>query len=217
MGHIYRNLRDIPIPDGGRINHYDMKVSVYRTVDGKRRRTIIGAATSETTMIPNENFRTKFPALWQEYYQSETPSMQRMSVGLYGLILSIGWRTGLYPDLQDAFGPQYANAAMDFAMYSIRERSSTAQLFESDMADHLLFSRKVYSDSWYSNFFTAMLTRERIDAFKAAWLKRCAAKAVKALHRRLQQRLRRQRQRACGEMAWQEPPRNEHRELHLGC
>lgn len=180
MGHIYRNLREIPIPDGGRINHYDMKVSVYRTVDGKRRRTIIGAATSETTMIPNENFRTKFPALWQEYYKSETPPMQRMSVGLYGLILSIGWRTGLYPDLQDAFGPQYANAALDFAMYSIRERSSTAQLFESDMADHLLFSRKAYSDSWYSNFFTTMLTRERIDAFKAAWLKRCAAKAVKA-------------------------------------
>ena len=68
MGRIYRNLKEIPIPAEGRLNHYDKKVSVYRKVNGQRRRTIIGAATSETTMIPNENFRIKFPELRRSFH-----------------------------------------------------------------------------------------------------------------------------------------------------
>ena len=39
MGHIYRNNREIPIPPDGRVNRWDMKVSVYRQQDGRRRRT----------------------------------------------------------------------------------------------------------------------------------------------------------------------------------
>ena len=58
MGRIYYNLKEIPIPPEGRLNSWDMKVSVYRKEGGQRRRTIIGAATSKTMMIPNENFRS---------------------------------------------------------------------------------------------------------------------------------------------------------------
>ena len=175
MGRIYRNLKEIPIPAEGRLNHYDKKVSVYRKVNGQRRRTVIGAATSETTMIPNENFRIKFPELWREYYGPDLAPLHQLRVGLYGLCLSIGWSTGLYVDLQETIGPQYANAAMDFAMYSIRERSSTAQLFRDEMQHQMLFSRKALSDSWYSEFFGRKLGADRIHAFKAAWLKRCTA------------------------------------------
>ena len=54
------------IPPDGRVNRWDMKVSVYRQQDGRRRRTVIGAATSETMMLPNDNFRIKYPDLWNE-------------------------------------------------------------------------------------------------------------------------------------------------------
>lgn len=181
MGHIYRNLKEIPIPTDAKLNHWDMKVSLYRVQDGKRRRMIIGAATSETTMIPNDNFRSKFPELWRQYYGADTAALHKVHVGLYALCLSIGWKKGLYPDLQETFGPQYANAAMDFAMYSIREKSCTAQLFQDEMREQMLFSRAPYSDAWYSDFFTQELTGERIHRFKTAWLKRCAENGTKSV------------------------------------
>ena len=71
IGHIYRNNREIPIPPDGRVNRWEMKVSVYRQQDGRRRRTVIGAATSETMMLPNDNFRIKYPDLWNEYYGAD--------------------------------------------------------------------------------------------------------------------------------------------------
>lgn len=181
MGRIYRNLKEIPIPPEASLNHWDMKVSLYRIQDGKRRRMIIGAATSETMMIPNDNFRIKYPGLWQQYYGADTAALHKVHVGLYALCLSIGWKKGLYPDLQETFGPQYANAAMDFAMFSIRERSCTAQLFQDEMREQMLFSRAPYSDAWYSDFFTQKLTGERIRDFKTAWLKRCAANGIKSV------------------------------------
>ena len=53
---------------------------------------IIGAATSETTMIPNDNFRSKFPELWRQYYGADTAALHKVHVGLYALCLSIGWK-----------------------------------------------------------------------------------------------------------------------------
>lgn len=178
MGHIYRNNREIPIPPDGRVNRWDMKVSVYRQQDGRRRRTVIGAATSETMMLPNDNFRIKYPDLWNEYYGADESANHQIRLGVYSACLSIGWRIGLYPVLQEAFGPEHANAVMDFAMFSIRERSSTAQLFQDDMQEQMLFSRKCRSDTWYSRFFAEELTAERIHAFKVSWLKQCAAEGT---------------------------------------
>ena len=66
-------------------------------------------------------------------------------------------------------------------MYSIRERSNTAQLFQEEMQDQMLFSRKPFSDSWYSKFFSSDLSDDRIHAFKTAWLKRCAQNGMKSV------------------------------------
>ena len=82
MGHIYRNNREIPIPPDGRVNRWDMKVSVYRQQDGRRRRTVIGAAKSETMMLPNDNFRIKHPDLRNEYYGADENSLSRFDVSI---------------------------------------------------------------------------------------------------------------------------------------
>ena len=177
MGHIYRNLRAIPFPAQAKLNRYDNKISIYRTENGKRRRTVIGALESEEerTMIPNDNFRIKFPELWRQYYGEQMAPLPRICVGLYALTLAIGCESGLYSILQQSFGPQYANALMDYAMYSIHDRNSAAQLFEQAMEEQMLFARKPLSESWYSNLFSVGMTSEMTHAFRTKWLERSAA------------------------------------------
>ena len=152
-------MKPIPIPPDGKTNKYDKRGSkYYKGTDGKRRRHIIGCVTDEGFMIPTENFRRLYPVLWDQYYGKETPSQRLMRTGLYALCLGIGVKTTVYEKLQSSFGPQYANAIMDFAMYSIRERTNVAQLMSESMSEHMLFSIKRYSDSWYSEFFSKLMS-----------------------------------------------------------
>ena len=69
MSHIYWELHEIPRPSGSYINHSDGRVFLM-TEDGlgKKKRKVIGRATSETMMHPNDLFRYLYPALWSEYY-----------------------------------------------------------------------------------------------------------------------------------------------------
>ena len=178
MGRIYRNLQEIPIPTNARINHHDGQVSVYYSNDGQRRRTVIGLATSEYTMHANDNFKFLYPELWNMHYgESHAPSPQ-IHAGLYALTLGIGELSGLYGDLQTCFGPLSANAVLDFAMYSIRFRSNTAQLFEQEMADQMRFNQGLWSDSRYSKLFSEQLTDAAIHKFRTLWTERCAAQGV---------------------------------------
>ena len=171
---IFHNLREIPIPPEGRINH-DAKrqVSIYFNIDGDRRRRVIGQATSEYTMHPSDNFKRLFPALWQKYYgQQDDVKPAELKAGLYAVTLAIGERTGVYEIVQKAFGPEDGNGIMDYNMYSIRYRSSSVQLMEDDMYEQLLFSRKRWSDDKYSKFFNDK-NDTKINNFRKLWLERC--------------------------------------------
>lgn len=167
MGRIYRNLPEIPIPSDAKLNHYDGQVSIYSYASGTRRRMVIGKAASETTMYVNDNFRLKFPQLWNQHFGEKLPQISQIHAGLYGLALGIGLRSGLYKMVQEVFGPQNGNALMDYAVYSMRWRSSTTQLFEEEMRDQMRFSSKLYSDSWYSSFFSQKMSKDRKIS---AWL-----------------------------------------------
>ena len=174
MGRIYRNLKEIPIPEGGKVCPSDQKVSIYSYINGRRTRREIGLQTSPGMMVPNDNFRIDFPLLWNQYYPSLPSPQPKVSVGNYAVSLAIGWKTGLYPDLQSCLGPYYGNAVMDFARYMIRERASSAQLFADDMQGQLFFCGKPMSDAWYSDLFAHQITAPMIHAFRDAWLRRCA-------------------------------------------
>lgn len=175
MSHIYRDLPEIPIPPEGRINHHDGQVSIYSMTSGARRRTVIGRAASETTMYANDNFKLKFPELWNQYFGNRVHHQSQIHAGLYALCLGIGLKTGLYPMLQDVFGPKSGNAIMDDAMYSLRTRCGATQLFEVEMSDQLLFSSKCLSDTWFSTFFAEKMPANEIHAFRMKWLEHCAA------------------------------------------
>ncbi len=171
MGIIYRNKKPIPIPPNGRINKYDKCVSrYYRASDGSRRRNVIGVMVDENTMLPNDNFRKFYPKLWDEYYGEDTPSQRLIRTGMYALCLGIGEKTTIYKILQDSFGPHYANAIMDFAMYSIHDRTNVAQLMSESMIEQMLFSIKRHSDSWYSTFFSKDMSLDAAHKFRTQWL-----------------------------------------------
>lgn len=174
MSHIYWERHEIPIPDGCYTNNSDGRVfTMKRDAQNIRRRTVIGHATSETTMHPNETFRFLYPALWKENYGDDSICPHELHAGLYAATLGIGYKTQLYPILHKVYGPLYGNAIMDYSMYSILERSDTTQLFSDRMSDQVLYSGKAYSDSWYSDLFKNRMSPSLNHTFRMEWLRQC--------------------------------------------
>ena len=176
MGKVFWNLPEIPIPDDASRNSYDNQVSKYYR-DGKnnRRRVVIGHAVTTTTMHPNENFRFYYPGLWKKYYSEDVIAQHELHFGQYAMLLGAGYRCGIYSLLHEHFGPEHANAIMDYAMYSIGLRSSSTQLLQDALYEQMRFSRRDWDDSWYSTFFSSKLPADSIHAFKIGFLQRYAA------------------------------------------
>ncbi len=64
----------------------------------------------------------------------------------------------------------YGNILMDYAMYSILERSDVSLLFPDRMAQRVLFSKDCVSDSRLSDFFQGKITEDDNAAFRSQWL-----------------------------------------------
>lgn len=180
MGVVYRNKREIPIPDGLHINHSDGRVySLGKDASGNKKRMVFGYATSEKTMHVNDTFKLVYPDLWKLYYGEEELRPYFLHCGMYALCLGISQNNGLYQLVQKSFGPKNGNALMDYAMYSLLYRSDVTQLFGESMHEEVLFSDKVYSDSWYSELFRSKIDGNMIHAFKLSWLGQCRASGIR--------------------------------------
>ena len=179
MSHVYRERKEVPIPDEAHINHNDGRVYLLG-VDGPGKRSTIGWATSETTMHPNDEYRRRYPNLWaSEYVKYNDPKGYEIHVGMYGLCLGAAYKSGLYPVLCEAYDEKYANTIMDYAMYSILSRNDVTQLYSERMRNEALFSETVYSDTVLSHFFKNELTEQTHFVFRDQWIKRCISHGLK--------------------------------------
>lgn len=181
MAHIYWELKEIPQPAGSYINKSDGRVFVFSSGDTpirKSKRKVIGRATSETMMHPNDTFKYLYPNLWNEHYGSDKLPEHILHAGLYALTLGIGYETGLYQILQNAYGPLYGNILMDYAMYSILEQSDVSMHFPERMAQRVIFSKDCPSDSWLSDFFQGKVTENDNAAFRSQWVEACKKRGV---------------------------------------
>ncbi len=177
MRGIYDDRHEIPIPAGAHINRYDARVFLIDASDSKR--TVIGKATSDTLMFPNNTFRKLYPETWAaEYRDYNDPPSYEMKVGMYGLCLAASKKNGLYDTLLSAYDPKYTNAILDFCMYSIFTRKNVAQLYPARMREEIVFSEKVYDDSWWSDFFKNGVTELQHTRFRIEWLKHCQEEGV---------------------------------------
>jgi hypothetical protein len=181
MAHIYWELKEIPQPAGSHINKNDGRVFVFNSGDSpvkKSKRKVIGHATSETMMHPNEVFKYLYPNLWNEYYGKDKLSEHVLHSGLYALVLGIGYETGLYQIIQNTYGPLHGNILMDYAMYSILERSDVSLHFPDRMARQVVFSKDCPSDSWLSDFFQGKINENDNAEFRSQWIDACKKRGV---------------------------------------
>lgn len=182
MAHVYRERPEIPIPPNAHINHSDGRVFTYPS-DNPNKRTVIGHATSESTMHANETFRVLYPERWSEAYSKkyrDTDELQ-VAVGLYALCLGASTSNGLYSILQEVYGPKYANVIMDYSMFSIVSRLDVTQLYPERMESEVVFSDRVYSDVSLGHFFKEDMKPNMHDDFKIQWLKGWIARGRKKL------------------------------------
>ncbi len=174
MAHIYWELHEIPQPEGSYLNRSDGRVFLMSDDgNGKSKRRVIGHATSDTMMHPNDLYRFLYPTEWELQYHEKSFPSHELHMGMYLLSLGIGHSTGLYPILHETYGPLYANAIMDYAMYSIMDRSDTTQLFTDRMSREALFSKESYSDTWYSELFKRHMPEDANHQLRLLWLKKC--------------------------------------------
>lgn len=175
MSHIYWELHEIPRPEKSYINHSDGRVFLMKDNGlGRKTRQVIGHATSETMMHPNDLFKFLYPEEWKQHYGDSKLPEHELHIGMYAAALGIGYSTNLYPILHEIYGPLYGNAIMDYAMYSIMDQSDVTQLFADRMAGQVLFSRETYSDSWYCELFHERMSEDANHQFRYRWLKECS-------------------------------------------
>ena len=183
MGSVDRNRQSMPVPSFAYVDRFDGRVFICKVEDGMKRRKAIGYMTDSTPgkemMVPNNYFRDTYKELYSTAYPDEKIPFHEMSVGMYAATLGVGTKTGLYSDLQDNYGPVYANSILDYAMYSMLYRSGVTQLYEVTMEREVLFADRVYSDSWYSTFFSKKILEDDHHQFRIKWVQRLVSKGLK--------------------------------------
>ncbi len=138
LGVVYHNSKDMPLPSIGYPDRHDGRVYIIIIDEnGRKRRKTIGHMTCSTPgqerMVPNDYFKNVYHDLWAESYPNDKVPAHEMSIGMYALTLGISEKSGLYSMLQDVYGMEYVNSILDYAMYSLSNRSSTTQIFEQCM------------------------------------------------------------------------------------
>lgn len=182
MRHIYWEKQEIPIPGEAYVNHSDGRVFIFLRegkVLEKSRRLVIGRAATNATMYPNDAFREKYPSLWEQYYGSTDKPLKRyLRSGMYSLCLGAGHDTGIYPLLNNVYGPLYANAIMDFSMYSMLTKSDVAQTLKDRLAGEVTFSKNELHDSWLSDMFSNKMTEDQSLELRRLWIEHCKSNGV---------------------------------------
>lgn len=175
MSKVYRNVKEIPIPERAHVNNNDGRVYIFFFPDRPTRdnkKITIGMLASPGMMHPNDNFKRYYPALWNEYYGSNEETPCDLSCGMYALTLAMVHRNGLYQLLQDCYGPVYADAILDYSMYSILDEKDTVMQMQEKMRRRAVFSQDRHSDTWFSELF-AGIRAEQNRLFLSGWMNHC--------------------------------------------
>ena len=185
MSSVDRNIKDMPIPSFAYPDRFDGRVFI-KSVDsetGSVSKKTIGHMTDSTPgmerMVPNRYFKETYQDLFKEAYPMAKVPLHEMSVGMYAATLGAASEIGLYSDLREVYGPEYANNILDYAMFSILHRSDVSQIYEQTMAREVLFCDKVRSDSWYSNFFSKKISEDNHHQFRIRWIRRLVQNGLK--------------------------------------
>lgn len=171
MSHIFYELHSIPVPEGGHVHTTDNVVVVYEYTGTERHKKSIGKfIPAENKMYPNEYFKFVYRNIWAEQFGGGKVLPEVLYPNLYAMTLGVGYSLGVYPIVLSSYGDLYANALMDYGMFSIRDRSNAVYLMRESMESQVLFSRKCPSDDFYSELFNDKITGEMNHNFRMRWI-----------------------------------------------
>ena len=180
---VFKNF-PVQIPEGSR-EYADGRIvdPVYRG-QGDYDRYSIGIKCEEGMMYPNWRYFRTHQKEWKEQYPDEADMLHcsKLGVGMFGLTLAIGTKTGLYPALCSAYGDEIANGIMDFAMYSILSCSNVASTYQSTMNEELVFSIMPRDDKWFSLLFSSKMQERDTNRFRSKWLLACINMGIKDVY-----------------------------------
>ena len=178
--HLYDELNEIPVPKDARSDGYRVYTN-YPVGNNQTKKLYIGqyANKAENTFYANENFRLYYPVEWANYYGEAKPPHYQYNVGMYAMTLQISHKVQLYPILHEAYGPLFGNALLDFAMYSIMERTNVAYRFKPAMEHEVIFSKDRNDDDWLSKAFNSLITEDMTKKFKIRWIQECKKRGTR--------------------------------------
>lgn len=125
--------------------------------------------TDASKMYPNDNYKEIFPNHFTDNDSAKTVMPSHQTIGYYSVVRTIVETLPLSKILYDVFGKEDMDTILDYAMYQIAYESDVTQHFEKCMKDKALFSEKLRSDSYLSDFFRNRITEEKTDAFCEKW------------------------------------------------
>ena len=128
---------------------------------------VIGHMNSESSMIPTNAFRTRFPDQWALCTQENGGGQK--SAGMFALLLGISRKTGLYEALSRSFGVEVCNTVLDAAASLLRGAVSPA---DPEMSGQVLLSEQRRDADWYNTFLTRNWDRGR-NSFRDKWMDAC--------------------------------------------
>lgn len=145
----------------------------------KPKRTTIGhqCAGSTTTMHPTSQYAQVFPSLWEEASKERVkPAVKK--IGMFSACQAINSMTGIKDILDNVYGCGYADALMDYAMYSIIYHTDETSAFTSRMKNELTYSKEPFSDSYYSRLFEEGMPKDLELLFRRRWALQCKEDGV---------------------------------------
>ncbi len=170
---VFRNLKEIPVPDFATADKKSGEVSVYTTepVTNRRKRYVIGKLLPNGLMNVTSGFKEHHRDLWEHYFgEDKHPTNTPLCCGLYAVLLWLATKTDLYSCIQESFGCENGNALLDFASFNIERANDDGYLLTDYLATHASFSTAPKSEAWYSRLFSS-ISQDEIISFKERWIK----------------------------------------------
>ena len=182
---LFRNII-VPVPSEAHVLGSDNRVYIVREKRYMKdrqynidKRDFIGKLndTSQETMNPNTLYSVLYPDLFNRYAAGKVIPLNKR-IGMFTFGLASSEDNGLYKALVDGCGPDYANAIMDFSLYSILSKSNVAKDYSTIMKSQTLFGDALHDDVYYSNLFTKRINEDIIEQFRIAWVKQCVQHGI---------------------------------------
>ena len=183
MSYLYTELPAVPLPPGAKPVSDAGDANVFCKPSRSRSRTIVGRLASETTMHVNSNYRFLFPNLWYKHYARYLVPGEEVRVGLYSMLLALGWKSRYYLALASQLGCECANIIMDCATSALvaqgedddpsdscaEEGCGLSPLWARLRRQHF-FSVTWPGETWFADKFCTPGRVESLESLRTTWL-----------------------------------------------